>query len=147
MFVVCGALSASLGMAAGYFLGQRESIDVAHRIDLYATAQSRYTSFLFGASRNGSSDEDLLHAYLTYLEARAREHDAPNANVYAFDRALALVRLSEIARGRGASGDAMRLQNEADAVCPATGLRNCSASELQSIAHQRDRRVWVGSRE
>jgi len=133
-----------IGAGAGYYWGRDASDDLDQRPDLYVTAQSRYTSFLFAVRTGGGdgSDESTLRAYVAYLDTRARQTDAPNPNVYAFDRALALTRLSEFARRRGAAGDALRLAGGAESACAATGLRRCTANELLRTTRERDRRVW-----
>ena len=128
-----------LSAAAGYRLGAASTSDVARRIDLYAAAQTRYTSFVFG-SGSPSGNEESLRAYLALLDTRAGERGIPDA--YSFDKALALTRLSEIARRHGAAEEAARRSNEAGGLCRATGLANCSANELLRAVRSRDAKIW-----
>ena len=143
---MCSAAALAIGAGAGFYFGHGGSHDLALRPDLYATAQSRYTSFLFSVRRDGSSvsDEGSLRSYVAYLDMQAHERDAGRRNLYAFDKALALTRLSEFARRRGATDDVLRLAEGAEASCAATGLRHCSANELLRTTRERDRAVWLG---
>jgi hypothetical protein len=138
--IAAGLVLLLIGTAGGYYLGTRTSNDVARRVDLYAAAQSRYASFVFSRDNEGGVNADSLRAHLAYLEAQAREH--ANANLYAFDKALALTRMSEIARRGGASEEALRLADQAGSMCAATGLANCSTNELLRTVRERDRRAW-----
>lgn len=144
--VTCGTIliAALLSGAAGYQLGHSELSRSDSMPDLFTTAQSRYDSYVFGIrkNRNNEAHEEDLRSYLAYLDARARDRDAVNANVYAFDKTLARVRLSQLAQSRGATGVAVRMTEEADAICPLTGLRNCSANNVLITARERDRRAW-----
>ena len=148
VLMVAGIVAAAtLGGVAGYRLGRDGSSGAAPATDLFTAAQSRYSSYLLAIrkDRNGEAREDELRSYLTYLDARARDANAANANVYAFDKVLARVRLSQLAQSRGATAVANRLMEEADAICPSTGLRNCSANSMLFTARERDRRAWSRS--
>jgi hypothetical protein len=140
------AAAAGLIVAAGigYYSGHATPNDSARAGDLYSAAQSRYASFLFAQRDDGGSNEESLRAYIAYLDARARDRDRQTTNSYAFDKALAYTRLSEIARQRGATDAAARLAHDAGALCPAIGLHNCSANELLRTTRERDRRIWGG---
>jgi hypothetical protein len=136
-----------LGVLAGYFYGQSRVSSGADGIDLFAAAQSRYASYLFGAGRGddriSGENEKALRAYLEHLDARAT--GASSKNVYAYDRALALIRLSDLARKRHNLDEAERLAGDAEAMCPSIGLGNCSANNLLATVRARDRKVWAGS--
>jgi hypothetical protein len=142
--MLCAVAAALLGAAIGYFFGRSGSSAADPMIDLFATVQSRYSSYVFGVRKDGDNDahERDLRSYLAYLDARVRESGSANANLYAFDKALALVRLSQIAQARGATVEADQIRKDADAKCVSTGLRNCSANYLLFIARQRDRNAW-----
>jgi hypothetical protein len=142
---LCLLAAALLGGIAGYQFGRSPSSAGADpMIDLFTAAQSRYSSYLFAIrrDRNNEAHEDDLRSYLAYLDARAGDRGAANPNIYAFDKALARIRLSQLAQLRGATAVSIRLTEEADAICPATGLRNCSANNVLFTARERDRRVW-----
>ncbi len=144
----CAVVVALAGAAAaGFYFGRSDAQGEVPVVDLFTAAQSRYTSYLFSVRRDGNdaAREDALRSYLSYLEMRARDKNAANEHVYAFDRALLLVRLSEIAQRRGATAEALRLTREAEAMCPSTGLHNCSANGLLTAARERDRRFLSGS--
>ena len=146
-YLGCAAVAASLGAVAGYHVGQGGTSDEARAIDLFATAQSRFTAYQFAIRKDGhrSADESALRAYLEYLDARSRDAKAPSGNVYAFDKAIVLIRLSDYARSRRATDEADRLAKQADALCPSIGLGNCSANMLLATVRGRDRRVWSSS--
>jgi len=144
MLVLCAVAAALLGGAVGFYFGRSGSSTADPMIDLFATVQSRYSSYVFGVRKDGNNDahEGDLRSYLAYLDARVTERGSANANLYAFDKALALVRLSQIVQARGATAEADRMRKDADAKCVSTGLRNCSANYLLFIARQRDRNAW-----
>ena len=146
-FIGCAVVAASLGGAAGYRYGQSGATGGAPAIDLFAAAQSRYTSYRFALRDAGDNPagEDELRAYYDYLGVRARDPDTRNPNVYSFDRAIVLVRLSEFVRKRRDADEAARLMKDADATCPSTGLRDCSANDLLRIVRDRDRQAWAAT--
>ena len=94
--------------------------------------------------KNGNSiaDESALCACLEYLNARSRDPVALNPEIYSFDKAIVLIRLSDLARRRKSMNEANRLAKDADALCPSTRLRNCSANDLPATVRERDRQVW-----
>ena len=143
-FTLCVIAAAVVGVAAGFYYGRKGSSGADPMIDLFTVAQSRYSSYLFSIrmDRNGEAHDDDLRSYLAYLNERARDQDSATHHLYAFDKALALTRLSQIAQSRKAISDAARLSKDADAICPSTGLRNCSANDLLFTVRERDRRTW-----
>jgi hypothetical protein len=145
VLIAAGMVAASLlGGVAGYQIGPGASSGADPMTDLFTVAQSRYSSYLFAIrkDRNFEGRADDLSSYLAYLDTRARDQGAANPNVYAFDKALARIRLSQLAQLHGANADAIRLAAEADAICPSTELRRCSANNLLIMARERDRQLW-----
>jgi len=140
LLLLAGTAAVLLAGGVGYYFGWTASNDAVRSGDFYAAAQSRYAAFILAQQDNVGTNEDSLRAYIAYLEARAPNRERPNA--YAFDKALALTRLSEIARRHGGADAAAHLANDAGALCPAIGLRNCSANELLRTTRERDRRIW-----
>jgi hypothetical protein len=140
-------LAALIGAGVGFRYGQCDLVDPDRPIDLFAASQSRYTSYVFTVRKGGSDEanEIALRAYLGYLDERSRNSGTANPNLYSFDKAIALIRLSEIAQRRGATADSAQLATEADAWCSSAGIRKCSANQLLGTVRERDRRGWAGS--
>jgi hypothetical protein len=139
--------AAIAGAGGGYYLGRDVSAADRSSVDLFTAAQLRYGSYLFAVRSDSVANarEVELRSYLAYLDANALRPAAANPNVYAFDKALAFVRLAQLAQSRKATADATRLLGEADAVCPSTGFHNCSANDLLFTVRERDRRAWGNS--
>src|SRR4030095_8187342 len=142
LIVPCAILAAALGGAAGYAIGRSGASGTNTMTDFFTVAQSRYSSFLFVISkdRNREAREDDLNAYLAFLDARSRDEGVANAAAFAFDRALARIRLSQLAQSRGATQAAARLSEQADLDCSSTALPDCSANNLLRVARDRERR-------
>ena len=147
VIVPCAILAAALGGAAGYAIGRSGASGTNTMIDFFTVAQSRYSSFLFviRKDRNREAREDDLNAYLAFLDTRSRDAGVANAATFAFDRALARIRLSQLAQSRGATQAAARLSEQADADCASTALPDCSANNLLRVVRDRDRRAWGNS--
>src|SRR4030095_9685135 len=147
VIIPCAILAAALGGAAGYAIGRSGGSGPNTMIYFFTVAQSRYSSFLFliRKDRNREAREDDLNAYLAFLDARSKDAGVANAATFAFDKALARIRLSQLAHSRGATQAATRLSGQADADCSSTALPDCFANNLLRVVRDRDRRAWGNS--
>jgi hypothetical protein len=110
-------------------------VKAAPVFDLFAAVQ--FGTYVSAIRQTGTDAayEDALRANLTFDEqAKQRDPDPSNHRMYDLDIAVTLVRLSEIARKRGASDEAEQFAVRAESRCPATGIRNCSLAELRRVA-------------
>src|SRR5262245_1595005 len=107
--------------------------------DLFAAAQ--FGSYV-AAIRHGGTDEayeDALRSNLTLnKQLKARDADPSSQRMYDLDSAVTLTRLSQLAAKRGASDEAKRFELEAESLCPATGIRDCSLTKLLEVAQYID---------
>jgi hypothetical protein len=83
--------------------------------------------------------ENALRAYASLLDELSL-HAAPDfaRQRYAADKALALIRVADLAEKRGASAESTRLTADALAVCATAGLPYCSSEELRQRAQNVD---------
>jgi len=83
--------------------------------------------------------ETALRAYASLLgDLGTRAASDAERRLYAADRALALIRLADLAEERGASPESTRLTSDALAVCATAGLPYCSSEELRQRARSMD---------
>jgi len=136
--------AALIGGGIGFALGRGTSQETAPAVDLLSAAQSRYSSYVFAVrgGRDADARESDVRSYLAFLDARAVSPSARNSNIFAFDKALAMVRLAQIAQSRKSVDEAAAMIRSADGICPLTGLRNCSANDLLYTIRERDRHAW-----
>jgi hypothetical protein len=81
--------------------------------------------------------ENALRVYVALLDnLSARDASASARQIYAADKALALIRLADLAEKRGESAESTRLTSDALAVCSTSGLPYCSSAELRQRAQQ-----------
>jgi hypothetical protein len=133
------AAAVVLAGVGGFYIGWHSALKTVPATDMFVAAQREtYLSVL----RNHGDDESYeaaLRSQLSFLDAlHARNRDRSDQWSYNFDRALTLARLSTLAQKRGASDEAASLARDAEALCPKTGLRNCSISALVQAAYKID---------
>jgi hypothetical protein len=133
------AVSALLGAAiaggiVGFAVGWKQGVRAGPVFDLFTAVQmSTYVSAM-RSKGNQAAYEDALRSYVTFHEqAKMRDPDPSNQRMYSFDEAVALARLSELARNRGALDEATRIGREAEALCPKTGIRDCTLALLKEV--------------
>jgi hypothetical protein len=111
---------------------------------IFSAAQSRYSSYVFAV--RGGRDTDVREndvRSISPFDARAATPDAPNSNVFAFDKALAMVRLAQIAQSRKSVDEAAAMMRSADdyvrkrayATAPPTTCSTPSASGIDAWGH------------
>ena len=94
------------------------------------------------ASRGGdpAAYEDALRAYVRILDtAMQRDYSRENKRIYAGDKALTLMRLSQLVERRGAAADAQRLRQEAGSLCP-NFYSGCNIDSLTELVQKLDSR-------
>jgi len=118
--LLCIALLAG---GAGYAVGWRQGLKAAPVFDLFSAVQ--FSSYVSALRQTGTDAayEDALRANLTFDEqAKKRDPDTSNHRMYDLDIAVTLVRLSAIARKRGANEEAAQFAARAESHCPASGI-------------------------
>lgn len=89
--------------------------------------------------RAGTAQESSLRSYAAVLDTlRADDASEVTRKVHAEDKALALMRLADLAEQRGSSAESTRLIADALAVCSTAGLAYCTSVELRQRAHKLD---------
>jgi hypothetical protein len=128
--------AAVLAGAGGFYVGWHGALRSVPVTDLFVAVQRE--AFV-AALRNRGDDagyEAALRSQLSFLDAlHARDHDRWDDWSYRFNRVLTLARLSALVQKRGASDEAATLARDAEALCPKTGLRNCSISAIVQTAY------------
>lgn len=135
MFVASIAAAALVGGAIGFGFGWKSGAKAGPVFDLFTAAQ--FSTYVSAIRHNGTpaAYEDALRSSISLNDQlRARDADPSNQRMYLFDKALDLVRLSELAKERGATEEASRLSAEVEALCPNTGIRDCSFRKLVGVA-------------
>jgi hypothetical protein len=130
------AAAAVLAGVGGFYIGWHGALKTVPATDLFVSAQRE--TFLSVLRNKGDDDayEAALRSQLSFLDAaHARSHDRWDEWSYNFSRTLTLARLSTLAQKRGAGDEAANLARDAEALCPKTGLRNCSISALVQTAY------------
>jgi len=85
--------------------------------------------------------ESALRAYVSTLNRLAApEMSEAMRRVYAADKALALMRLADLAERRGAAAESTRLTSDALAACATAGLPYCTSAELRERMREIDTR-------
>ena len=129
-----------IGGAIGFAVGERH--DSAKLVPLMDYGVALYAGVRTSGERLYGTEgtyEDALRQYvllLDNLEARNRSDSA--RRIYAGEKALALVRLADLAESHGESAESTRLTSDAVAACATRGLPYCSSSELRLRALQSD---------
>ena len=131
--------AALLGGVVGFGVGWKQGVRAGPVFELFTAVQmSTYVS----AMRSKGSEaayEDALRSYVTFHEqVMMRDSDPANQRMYSLDEAVALVRLSELAKRRGALDEATRIGAQAEALCPKTGIRDCTLTLLMEVAEFMD---------
>jgi len=110
--------------------------------DLFVVVQASAWTSASRASENPAAYEDALRAYLSVLDtAIERDSTAVNRRMYAGDKALSLIRLSDIVAKRGAKDEANSLREQAASLCPVYGLAGCNADTLADLVNKLDQRL------
>src|SRR5215831_6078578 len=137
----------ALGVALGFYLGFQAS-DARFAVGQLAEI-AHYGAFLEAQRSNGSDAayEEALRGYLQVLNERRGKPSLFSASetVIAFDSALTYARLSALAEKRDAHEEATRYLNEATALCPKLGWRECSAETISAFAQRLDKRGLFGA--
>jgi hypothetical protein len=135
-YLVVLLIGGTLGFVVGSNYG---STKLAPRDDLGA---AMYSGMLASGERVSGTDatyENALRAYASLLDdLSARAASDAARQLYAADKALALIRLADLAEKRGASAESTRLTADALAVCATVGLPYCSSNELRQRARNVD---------
>jgi hypothetical protein len=80
-----------------------------------------------------------LRAYVSVLDnLSTRDASESVRQIHAADKALALIRLADLADKHGESAESTRLTSDALAACSTGGLPYCSSAELRQRAQQLD---------
>jgi hypothetical protein len=87
-----------------------------------------------------SVDDRILLERVAFLDAAlAKTQGGDQEFTYATEKAIALMRLAVLAEQRGAQPQASEYLRRAEAECPATRLRECSADSLRRLVVAQDR--------
>ena len=128
-----------VGGAIGFAMGERRS---ASAVPLVDSAVAMYAGLRTSGERlygTESTYEDALRQYVTLLDnLEARNRSESDRRVYAADKALALIRLADLAETHGDSAESTRLTSDAVAACATRGLPYCTSTELHRRAVQFD---------
>ena len=129
-----------IGGMVGFALGDRHgSAKLAPLADF---GGARYTSMLTTSERRDGANvtyENALRGYVSLLDnLSSRDPSQSIRQVYAADKALALIRLADLADKRGESAESTRLTSDALAACSTGGLPYCSSAELRQRVKQLD---------
>jgi hypothetical protein len=125
----------AIGLSVGWHMG----VKAGPVFDLFAAAQ--FASHVSAVRHSGTDRayEDALRSSLSLnRQLRARDPDPHNHRMYSLDSAVTLARLSQLAGKRGATDEANKFGAEAEALCPATGIRECSLAKLLEVAQFMD---------
>jgi uncharacterized caspase-like protein len=133
-------LALVIGGVVGFALGDRHgSAKLAPLTDFGA---AMYTGMLTSSERRDGTDvtyENALRGYVSLLDnLTSRDPSQSIRQIYAADKALALIRLADLADKRGESAESTRLTSDALAACSTGGLPYCSSAELRQRARQVD---------
>ena len=128
------------GAAVGFALGNRYG--AANPVPLTDLGTAMYTGTMASAERLYGTDatyENSLRGYVGLLDnLSARDASESIRQIYAAEKALALIRLADLAEKRGSSAESTRLSADALAVCSTSGLPYCSTAELRQRAQKMD---------
>lgn len=128
------------GAAVGFVLGNRYG--AANPVPLTDLATAMHTGKMASAERLYGTDatyENSLRAYVELLDNLSTRRPSDSIRqIYAADKALALIRLADLAEKRGSSAESTRLSADALAVCSTSGLPYCSTAELRQRAQKMD---------
>lgn len=131
--------AAVVGGTGGFYAGWHGALNTVYMTDMFVAAQHDTYLTVLRTKGNDAAYEDALRSQLSFLNAmQARSRDPSDQRMYTFDRALTLARLSTLVQKRGANAEAASLAHDAEALCPAIGLRDCSANTLVEAAHKID---------
>jgi len=137
-----------VGGAIGFAVGERH--DRARLVPLVDSAVAMYAGFRTSGERLYGTEatyEDALRQYVNLLDnLEARNQSESSRRAYAADKALALIRLADLAEKRGESAESTRLTSDAVAACATRGLPYCTSADLHRRAWQFDM-IFERSRE
>jgi hypothetical protein len=129
-----------VGGTLGFAIGSRYG--PARLGPRYDFGAAMYSGMLASGERVSGTDatyENALRAHASLLDdLSARAASDSVRQLYAADKALALMRLADLAEKRGASAESTRLTADALAVCATAGLPYCSSNELRQRARNVD---------
>ena len=125
--------------AAGIYVGYR--VGGAQLFAEEAVLMGRYAVMLELARIEGtdSAYENALNDYLVFLESRQGDWTPMfSEQVHAMESALTYARLSMLAEKRGEPIEVSKLRKLAESHCPETGVRDCSAERISTLAQRLD---------
>ena len=129
-----------IGGMLGFALGDRHGSAKLAPLADYGGAM--HTSMLTSSERRDGTDgtyENALRGYVSLLDnLSSRDTSQSIRQIYAADKALALIRLADLADKRGESAESTRLTSDALAACSTGGLPYCSSAELRQRVQQLD---------
>ena len=134
-----GIVALLVGAGIGFAVGWRMGVRSGPVFDLLSAVQ--FGSYVSAVRANGTDRayEDALRSSVTLnAQLKARDTEPSNHRMYDLDSAVTLARLSELKEKRGASDQAKQVGSEAEKLCPATGIRDCSLGKLLEIARYID---------
>ena len=138
-YALVGVSGIAIGVLGGAVLAWRYITTTWLPVtDLFVVVQAATWSTA-SRGRDPAAYEDALRAYIRVLDtAMQRDSTGENRRIYTGDKALTLMRLSELVERRGAEEDAERLRQEAGALCP--GFYNgCNVDSLADLVRKLDR--------
>jgi len=138
--IVLWATGAAL-IAAGiaFSIGWKMGVSAGPSFDLLSANQ--FGSYVSAIRHSGTDAayEAALRAELTLNEQlKTRDPNPSSRQFYDFDSMLTLVRLSEVAKKRGAEDEAIAFGAQAELRCTGIGIRNCSHPELLRMTRYSD---------
>ena len=134
VLALIGILVLLAGGTIGFTLGSR--YPAAKPASLTDSGTMASAARLYGTD---ATYENSLRVYVALLDdLSARDTSESTRQTYASDKALALIRLADLAEKRGSSAESTRLTSDALAVCSTSGLSYCSSAELRQRAQKMD---------
>jgi hypothetical protein len=135
------ALAGLLGASLGAYVGWHQALKTVPVTDLFTSAE--FSVFLAAQRNSGdvASYEDALRAHVSFTDTLlARDRDPTDQRLYTFQKAVSLMRLSQLAERRNATEEAARLAHDAENLCPVLRARDCSAESLRAHVQKLDGR-------
>lgn len=131
--------AAVLAGAGGFYAGWYGALNMVPVTDLFIAAQRETFISVLRHKGDDAAYEAALRSQLSFLDAlQARDHDRADQWSYRFGRTLALARLHTLLQKRGANDEAANFARDAEALCPTTGMRDCSIGALVEVAYKID---------
>jgi len=140
-YAIVATAGIAIGAVGGALFSWRYAITTWVPVtDLFVVVQASAWTTASRSNGDPAAYEDALRAYLRVLDT-AMQRDSTNENraIYLRDKALTLVRLSDVVQKRGAREEANSLRHQAEALCPAYGRNDCNAASLSELVKKLDR--------